>query len=582
MSAQVTVSSLKQLIETATGERKADIVIKNAKLVNVLSEEIYQTDIAITQDQIVGLGTDYKGKQELDVHGAYVTPAFIDGHVHLESAMITPAEFGKAILSCGTTTVIADPHEITNVLGIEGIRLMEKESEKTPLDIYFMLPSCVPATPFETSGYILSSQDISGLFKDPHTLGLAEMMNYVGVIKKDKEVLSKIKVAHRKRKQIDGHAPLLSGKDLCAYAVCGIRSDHECTHFDEALEKMRLGIHIMIREGSAAKDLEALLPLLKKNGARQCFFVTDDRHPGELQEHINGMVKRCVQAGISPIKAIQCASLNTAEYFNLSDRGAIAPGYKADLLIFPDLVNFKPEYVIKDGKVIVEHGLFKAREKKEDRIPSKNTMMIRDITPESFKIPAKNDRVKTIQVIENQLITKEIISSIHIKDGYAESNLTTDTLKICVFERHHRTGRIGKGFVKGFQLKSGAIASTVAHDSHNLIVIGTNDSDMCLAAQELVRQGGGKIVVNNGKIEALLKLPIAGLLSDQPLETVQQNCADLKKTAQELGCSLKDPFMTLSFLSLSVIPELKITDKGVFSTKKFDFIDIFKYDRSRS
>jgi adenine deaminase len=567
--------SQQKIINVARGLEKADLVIKNANIVNVLSEEIHKSDIAITDGIIAGIGDDYHGEKEINVNGAYVTPAFIDGHVHLESSMMLPSEFAKAVLPAGTTTVIIDPHEISNVFGLHGISFMHEAVKQLPLDVYTMLPSCVPATPFETSGFDLNSYDLSLLIDKPWVLGIAEMMNFPGVLNLDKNVMAKLELAKLKDKRIDGHAPFLTNKDLCAYIASGVKSDHECTTPNEAIEKLRLGMYLMIREGTAAKDLDALIPVLKECNTRKCMFVTDDRHPSDLKEHINGMVRRAVEAGINPIKAIQCASLNAAEYFGLKDLGAIAPAYKADLLILPDLKTFKPDFVLKGGNVIVENGKM-ISELNECEIPSmRGSVNVKWIEKEDFRIDAKTDEVKAIEIIPHQLVTKSTISKIKIDDGNAVSNIETDTLKICVIERHRATGNIGKGFVKGFNLKSGAIASTVAHDSHNMIVIGTNDYDMYVAAVELVKSQGGKVVVNAGKVLAKLPLPIAGLMSDKDFNFVMSKCSELNEAAKSIGCTLEDPFMTMGFLSLPVIPELKITDKGVFDTKTFDFADIF-------
>lgn len=564
-----------KFINTAKGTNRADLVIKNANLINVLSEEIYKTDIAITDRFIVGLGTGYRGEKEIDVQGAYVSPSFIDGHVHIESSMMLPNEFANAILRCGTTSVIADPHEIANVLGLSGIKFMINASQNLNLDIFFMLPSCVPATHFETSGYTLSATELETLINMPRVLGVAEMMNYVGVVNKDEDVLAKIKLAKKYNKCLDGHAPLLSGKELCAYVASGIKSDHECSNFNEAIEKLRLGLNIMIREGSAAKDLDALIPFLKKHYTRKCMFVTDDRHPSELDEHINGMVRRCVASGMDVIKAIQCASLNTAEYFGLKNIGAVAPGYKADILVFDNLVSFNPRCVIKNGKIIVEDGLLKENIYGLTNQKYQNSMNVGNLSLTDFLIPAKSDKIRVIEVIEHQLITKELTTSAKLDGGMVVSDVDNDILKICVIERHHKTGNISKGFVKGFNLKSGAIASTVAHDSHNMIIVGTNDDDMYLAAQELIKAGGGKVVVNKGKVMAELPLPIAGLMSDKSFSEVKEACARLKDEIANLGMRLDDPFMTMAFLSLSVIPELKITDKGLFTTNNFAFTDLF-------
>ena len=567
--------SQQRIINVARGLEKAQLVIKNANVVNVLSEEIHKADIAIEDGIIVGIGEDYHGEKEIDINGAYVTPSFIDGHVHLESAMVLPKEFAKTVLPAGTTTAIIDPHEISNVFGLHGISFMHEAVKDLPLDVYTMLPSCVPATPFETSGFDLNSYDLSLLIDKPWVLGIAEMMNFPGVLNLDKNVMAKLELAKSKDKRIDGHAPFLSNKDLCAYIASGVKSDHECTNPTEAIEKLRLGMYLMIREGTAAKDLDALIPVLKDCNTRKCLFVTDDRHPSDLKEHINGMVRRAVEAGVNPIKAIQCASLNTAEYFGLKNLGAVAPGYRADLLILPDLVSFKPDFVIKDGKVIVENGVLTTQMEENETPSMRGSVNVKWIEKDDFRIEATSDEVKTIEIIPHQLVTKSVQSKVKLQDGNALSNIETDTLKICVIERHRATGNIGKGFVKGFNLKSGAIASTVAHDSHNMIVVGTNDYDMYVAAVELVKSQGGKVVVNNGEVISKLPLPIAGLMSDKDFNFVLDKCAELNQAAHSIGCTLEDPFMTMAFLSLPVIPELKITDKGIFDTNTFNFTDIF-------
>ena len=567
---------MSNIINVARGFEKADLVIKNANIVNVLSEEIHKADIAIKDGIIAGIGENYSGEKEIDIQGAYVTPSFIDGHVHLESTMMLPSEFAKVALPAGTTTVIIDPHEISNVLGLHGISFMHEAVKNLPLDVYTMLPSCVPATPFETSGFDLNSYDLSLLIDKPWVLGLAEMMNFPGVLNQDKNVMAKLELVKSRGKCLDGHAPYLHGKDLCAYIASGVKSDHECTTPDEAVEKLRLGMYVMIREGTAAKDLDALMPVLKTCNTRKCIFVTDDRHPADLKEHINGMVRRAVEAGVDPVKAVQIASLNTAEYFGLKNLGAIAPGYKADLLILPDLKTFKPDLVIKNGVVAAENGKLIAELPENEALAVRNSVNVRWITPEDFRIEANGSKVTALEVIPHQLITKSVVSEVKIEDGNAVSNIDNDTLKICVIERHRATGNIGKGFVKGFNLKCGAIASTVAHDSHNMIVIGTNDADMYAAAVALIKCKGGKVVVKDEEVISELPLPIAGLMSDRDFDYVVNKCEELNKTAHSIGCKIEDPFMTMGFLSLPVIPELKVTDKGVFDTNKFDFIDIFE------
>lgn len=567
--------ALENIIKTAKGEEKADLVIKNAQIVNVLSEEIYKADVAIKDGIIAGIGSGYVGEKEIDAAGKYISPSFIDGHVHIESSMLLPSEFAKMVVPSGTTTVVADPHEISNVIGLHGISFMREASKDLPLDVYMMLPSCVPASPYETSGFELNSYDLSMLIDSPWVLGIAEMMNFPGVINLDSEVLSKIKLGLDKRKRIDGHAPYLSNKDLCAYVAAGVTSDHECTIPEEAIEKLRLGMYIMIREGSAAKDLDALIPVLKECPTRKCIFVTDDRYPWALKEHINEMVARVVKNGVSPVKAVQMASLNTAEYFGLKNLGAIAPGYRADMLLLDNLEDFKPQLVIKNGEVVAQNGEMSVSVKEKTLSSLRGTVNIRWLDKDDLKIKAEGDTVKAIEVTSGLLVTKSVEAKVNIEDGYAVSNVDDDVLKILVIERHKASGNIGKGFVKGFGLKSGAIASTVAHDSHNMIVIGTNDDDMLKAIKELVKSQGGKVIVNNGEVVAKLELPIAGLMSEQSSSEVIQKAKELKQGEKVIGCSLDEPFMTMAFLSLSVIPELKLTDKGLMDVMAGKFTNLF-------
>lgn len=567
--------ALENIIRTAKGEEKADLVIKNAQIINVLSEEIYQADVAIKDGIIAGVGTGYIGEKEIDAQGKFVSPSFIDGHVHIESSMLLPSEFAKMVVPNGTTTVVADPHEISNIIGLHGISFMREASKDLPLDVYMMLPSCVPASPYETSGFELNSYDLSMLIDSPWVLGIAEMMNFPGVINLDSEVLSKIKLGLDKRKRIDGHAPYLSDKDLCAYVAAGVTSDHECTIPDEAIEKLRLGMYIMIREGSAAKDLDALIPVLKECPTRKCIFVTDDRYPWALKEHINEMVARVVKNGINPIKAIQMASLNTAEYFGLKNLGAIAPGYKADMLLLDNLEEFRATAVIKNGQVVAQNGKMIVEVKEKTLSSLRGTVNIRWLDSDDLKIKAEGDIVKAIEVSSGLLVTKAVDAKVNIEDDYAVSNVEEDVLKILVIERHKASGNIGKGFVKGFGLKSGAIASTVAHDSHNMIVIGTNDDDMLKAIKELVKSQGGKVIVKDGEVVAKLELPIAGLMSEQSAQEVIKKAEELKQGEKVVGCTLEEPFMTMAFLSLSVIPELKLTDKGLMDVMNGKFTNLF-------
>lgn len=566
-----------KIIKTAKGDIQADLVLKNAKIVNVLSEEIYEGDVAISDGVIAGVGNDYHGVEEIDVQGAYVSPSFIDGHVHLESSMLMPSEFAKMVVPSGTTTVVADPHEISNVMGLQGISFMREATKNLPLDVYMTLPSCVPATSLETSGVDLNSYDLALLIDAPWVLGIAEMMNFPGVINCDSSVLSKVRLGLEKHKRVDGHAPHLSGKALNAYVAAGIRSDHECTTVEEAVEKLRLGMYLMVREATGARDLESLLPVLKNLNTRKCIFVTDDRHPKHLEKHISRMVKKAVKNGVDPIKAIQMASLNTAEYFNLSDLGAIAPGYRADIAVFKDLENFEPLMVFKNGKLAAKDGKMVIDTDNLKPPALRGSVNIKYLYREDLQIktPQGKTTAKVINVIPKQLITKQTLETIKTQNDLAVSDVENDILKIAVIERHKATGNIGLGFVKGFGLKSGAIASTVAHDSHNMIVIGTNDEDMYLAAVELVKSQGGKIIVQNGKTLAHLKLPVAGLMSDKTALEVQKDIEALDKAAKQIGCKIDEPFMSMAFLSLSVIPEIKITDKGLIDVNSFEVTDLF-------
>jgi len=564
---------IQKIIQAAKGEEIADIVIKNANVINVLSGDIHRGDVAVMDGKIVGIGKGYKGHKEIDINGSYLSPSFLDGHVHLESSMLSPFEFAKAVIPSGTTTVVADPHEICNVLGLQGISFMREATRNLPLDVYMMLPSCVPATEMETAGSKLTASDLSIFIKKPWVLGIGEMMNFPGVLSGDKSVLDKIQLPVTKR--IDGHAPGLSGKDLCAYISTGISSDHECISVEEAREKLRMGLYIMIREGTVAKDLDSLLPVVDSNNSRRCFFVTDDRYPHDLYDHINSMVRRAVKYGIHPLTAIQMASINTAEYFKIANLGAIAPGYQADMLVFDNLSDFKPTMVFKKGELIAKNGQY-LHEKGDYSLPeTRGSVNVKWIEKDNFKIKALSDKIKVINSTGNKLITLGSIEKANIIDGYAESDIENDILKIAIIERHKASGNIGLGFVKGIGLKSGAIASTVAHDSHNMVIIGTNDEDMYYAAVELVKSQGGKIVVENGKTLEKLPLPIAGLISDLSVEDVIAKLKNLVKSTKNLGCKLDDAFMNMAFLSLPVIPDLKITDKGLIDVNKFEITELF-------
>jgi len=571
------MTSLKERIRIASGEGEADLLIKDGRVVNVFSGEIEKKDVAIFRGVIIGFG-DYRAREVIDVKGDFLCPGLIDGHVHIESSMVTIPEFARAVLPNGTTTVIIDPHEIANVLGQEGIRFMAESARGIPLNVFVMIPSCVPATHMETSGATLKAVDLKPLLKEPWAIGLAEMMNFPGVILRDPEVIKKIEMA--KGKRIDGHAPSLSGKGLYAYLSAGIRSDHECTTLKEAKEKMKNGMWIMIREGTTARNLKDLLPLVTPKNSRRFFFVTDDRHPKELLEegHINSMVKKAIQWGIDPILAIQMATLNAAEYFRLDDLGAIAPGYRADIVTFDHLGQFQIKKVFKDGALVAEEGKIFPHLKKTRLLPStikKIGLRIKPFQKDDLILRSDQPFAKIIQLIPDQIVTKKVVKKILLKDRVAYPNIKEDILKIIVVERHRATGNIGFGFVQGFGFKKGAIGSTVAHDSHNLVVVGTNDLDILKTVEVIQAMGGGLAVVLDGRMLASLPLPIAGLMSEASVAQVNLQSEALHRAAKTLGCKLPDPFMILSFLSLPVIPELKITDKGLVDVNQFKIVSLF-------
>ena len=573
------MAPLKEKIRIASGEGKADLLIKNGRVVDVFSGEIEKKDVAILGDTIVGFG-DYPARKILDVKGDFLCPGFIDGHVHIESSMVTLPEFARAVLPNGTTSVVIDPHEIANVLGQEGVRFMAKSATGAPLNVFIMIPSCVPATPMETSGAVLRANDLKPLLKEPWAIGLAEMMNFPGVIFRDPEVLKKIEMA--KGKRIDGHAPSLSGKGLSAYLTAGIRSDHECTTLKEAKEKLKNGMWIMIREGTTARNLKDLLPLVTPKNSRRFLFVTDDRHPKELLEegHINSMVKQAIHWGLDPILAIQMASLNAAEYFRLDDLGAIAPGYRADIVTFDHLSRFQIKKVFKDGVLVAEDGkiLLPSMARTTLSSPLRRKLRIKAMKREDLLLRSDQPLAKVIQLIPGQIVTKKVMKKVVLKDGVAYPNLKEDVIKIIVVERHRATGNMGIGFVQGFGLKKGAIGSTVAHDSHNLVIVGTNDLDILKTIEVIQSMRGGLAAVSDGKALASLPLPIAGLMAEVSVAEVNKRLENLLRAARSLGCTIPDPFMVLSFLSLPVIPELKITDKGLVDVNKFKIVPLFGED----
>lgn len=561
------LAAKQRLIAVAAGREKADLVLKNAKYLNVFSNEFLCGDIAVANGLIAGVGK-YDGKTEIDVSGKLVLPGFIDAHIHLESSMVTPAEFAKAVVAHGTTTVITDPHEITNVMGIDGVEYMIQASQNLPIDVHFMMPSCVPATEIDESGAELDCKDIDLYLDNKKVLGLAEMMNYVGVINGDKNVLSKIVTSQAHHKKIDGHAPELSGNDLNAYIAAGVYSDHECSTFENALEKLRKGQFIMIREGTAAHNLKALMPLLTQQYYSRCMFATDDKHPSDLLYggHIDYIVKQALKNGADPIVALKTATHHAARYFLLNNKGAIASGYLADIVVVDNLEDFNVETVFKRGKLVFDGEVkdFSAPTVDEELAEKCfDTFHLNSVTPSSFKVDGK---LGLIGLVGGELLTRNL--------GTADKiDVENDILKIACIERHKGTNHIGVGYVKGYSLKSGAVATSVAHDSHNIITVGCNDDDIAVAVNAIKDSNGGIAVVENGKIKALLELPIAGLMSDEPLTTVNEKLENAKSSAYELGADKSiDPFMTLSFLSLPVIPSLRITTKGVFDAENWKML----------
>ena len=561
------LAAKQRIIAVAAGREKADLVLKNAKYLNVFSNEFLSGDIAVANGLIAGVGK-YDGKTEIDVSGKLVLPGFIDAHIHLESSMVTPAEFAKAVVAHGTTTVITDPHEITNVMGIDGVEYMIQASQNLPIDVHFMMPSCVPATEIDESGAELDCKDIDLYLDNKKVLGLAEMMNYVGVINGDKNVLSKIVTSQAHHKKIDGHAPELSGNDLNAYIAAGVYSDHECSTFENALEKLRKGQFIMIREGTAAHNLKALMPLLTQQYYSRCMFATDDKHPSDLLYggHIDYIVKQALKNGADPIVALKTATHHAARYFLLNNKGAIASGYLADIVVVDNLEDFNVETVFKRGKLVFDGEVkdFSAPTV-DEKLAEKcfDTFHLDSVKPSSFKVDGK---LGLIGLVGGELLTRNL--------GTADKiDVENDILKIACIERHKGTNHIGVGYVKGYSLKSGAVATSVAHDSHNIITVGCNDDDIAVAVNAIKDSKGGIAVVENGKIKALLELPIAGLMSDEPLTTVNEKLENAKSSAYELGADKSiDPFMTLSFLSLPVIPSLRITTKGVFDAENWKML----------
>ena len=566
--------SIVDRLSAARGDRPADLVLRGGQLVNVISGEIYTTDIVIHDRHVVALGAGYKGKEEVDLAGKYVTPGLIDAHVHIESSLVTPPEFARAVLPHGVTTVVTDPHEIANVLGLEGMRFMLERAKNGLLNMYVMASSCVPATAMETSGARLEAEDLEQLVDHPWVLGLAELMNYPGVAQGDEGMLDKIDLF--KHKALDGHAPDMSGAMLNAYVAAGVQSDHECTAVAEAREKLRLGMTIFIREGTTTRNLLPLLPLVTKENHAAICFCTDDRIPADLIDNgsIDYMVRVAIAEGIEPLMAIRMGSYNTARYFGLTKYGAVAPGKFADLLVVPDLTDFSPELVYRGGKLVARDGDIVIERGASRRINLRSSVNLA-ASELDFSIPARAKMVRVIGTVPDQVVTKHLQIEAKILAGLAVSDPDRDILKIAMVERHRATGNVGLGFIKGFGLRRGAIAGTVAHDHHNLVVIGVDDESMRTAVKAIAGMGGGLVSVDGDRVLAHLPLPIAGLLSEAPIEEVRAQYDAMIAAAHELGNGMSDPYMVMSFMGLEVIPKLKLTDLGLVDVEEFKLVNLF-------
>ncbi|MGQ9707577.1 MAG: adenine deaminase [bacterium] len=565
-------------LQVARGEAQADTILRGGQVVDVFTGEVRQADVAITQGRIAGVGEGYRRAHEVvDINGWFVAPGFIDGHIHIESSLLSLGEFVRLCLVHGTTAVVADPHEIANVLGIKGVEFILRASEGMPMDVFVMAPSCVPATDMESSGGKIDARAIARLLKHNRVIGLAEVMNYPGVVFGETGTLAKLELARRMDKVIDGHAPGLSGPLLQAYVGSGIGSDHECVRPQEAREKMRAGMRIFIREGSAAQNLDMLLRLVNDQNLRRCCLVSDDRHPQDLLSdgHLDWILRRAVARGLNPVAAIQLVTINPAEYFRLYDRGAVAPGYLADLVVLDDLANMRVRMVFKQGRMVVQERKVLIKLPKINDREVKNTVRLERLSLKDFAIRAESERCNVIRVVPGQIVTEKHIQRPTVSNGYVVADVERDLLKIVVIERHRATGRMGKGMVAGFGLKKGALGTTVAHDSHNMIIVGTNDKDMLSAALALKRMGGGYVAVADGKVAGALALPIAGLMSDRSAEEVVAGLKLLLEKAHIWGSRLDNPFITLSFLALPVIPELKLTDYGLIDVNRFERIGLF-------
>ena len=569
--------TLSRMIDAAMHRIPADLVIYNCNVVDVYTGTVRKDSIAITDGHIVGFGDDYRGQEEYDAKGAYASPGLIDAHIHIESSYTSPEEFGRMVVPCGTTTVIADPHEIVNVYGLEGFNYMIRAAEKTELSVRYMIPSCVPATPLEDSGAIVNGFDMQWPMGDRHVPGLGEFMNYPGVINKDEEALNKILVAQNMHKVIDGHSPALTGAELNAYSAAGIKTDHECSTIKEMEERLQRGMYVQLRDGSACHDLQYLIPAITPFNYKRCLLCSDDRQPKTIFEdgHIDNHLRMLVKAGRDPVMAVCMASLNAAECYKLEDRGAIAPGKRADIVLFNNLEEFRAQAVFIEGKKVAENGIYLPSYDKAAIFSVRGSMHVKPFTVDQLKMHLNSDRVKAIEIVKDGVTTKSAVVTVkRDEDGDFVFDPTQPVAKIAVLERHHNTGKIGLGLLKDYGIQRGAVALSVAHDSHNIICVGVSNEEMYAAAQALIEQEGGFVLVENGEVIASLPLPIAGLMSDLPGEEVARHLKTLHETAYErLGVSHEvEPVMTLCFMSLLVIPDLKITTRGLFDVKKFDFV----------
>ncbi len=566
--------SLKRRIEVARGVRPADLVLKNGRVVNVFDGTAERADVAVQDGLVAGIGPGYQGRAELDVDGLWVAPGLMDAHMHIESSMLMPPHLAAVLLPHGTTAIVSDPHEIANVKGLEGVRLLMEAGRDLPFDIFFMAPSCVPATHLETSGATLEVEDLRPLLEEPQVLGLAELMNVPGLIHGDPAVLGK--VALFRGRVLDGHSPGLSGRDLQAYLTAGIGSDHECTQPEEAQEKVRSGMFVMIREGTSARNLDALLPVVTTENSDRFCFVSDDLHPQDIlrRGHLDHMIRRAVHAGMDPVQAIRMASINPARYFGFRDRGAVAPGYRADLVILSNLEAFAVERVMHAGRLVVEQGVVRGTFEHALSTPGTGPLSTGALEKERFSIPDPGGRVRVIRLVPGQVHTEEVLARPRIRDGRVRPDPERDLLVLAVVERHHATGRTGLGLVQGFGLRQGALVSSVAHDSHNVIAVGASEGDLLRGVETLRDMGGGLAAVRDGEVLARVPLPVAGLLSLEPLEGLVRELDELHRAAASLGCLLEDPFMALSFLALPVIPALKLTDRGLVDVTRFDFVPL--------